>query len=239
MTKPFLKHTRIFLDGADKKSIETYAPNPLIQGFTTNPSLMKAAGVTDYRGYCKELIALVQGKSISFEIFADDEKEMLRQGKEIATWGKNVFVKIPVMNTKEESTVKLIKEFTQSGVQLNVTAVFTVSQIIDVCQALKGGAPSYVSVFAGRSADAGNDPIPTMVAGVEICRAHGKQIELLWASTRETYNLYQADEIGCDIITVPPSVLAKFNQIGKTPYQLSVETVQTFKKDSDSAGFKM
>lgn len=230
---------KIYSDGADRNQLLEMNRNPLISGLTTNPSLMKKAGVTDYPAYCKEILKEITEKPISFEVFADDVSEMKRQALEIAKWGKNVYVKIPVMNTREESTMGLVKELTKSGVKLNVTALFTLKQVEETCDALKGGAPAIVSVFAGRLADVGRDPLPLMRDSSILCAKAGKDVELLWASTREVYNILQAIETGCQIITAPNDVLKKLSGIGKEAYALSLETVQTFKSDSDSAGFKL
>lgn len=213
------------------------AANPAISGLTTNPSLMKKAGVKDYAAYAKDILSIIKDKPISFEVFADDLPTMERQAAEIKTWGRNVYVKIPVINTKGEKTQALVKKLTQSGVQLNVTAVTTLDQVQDVCHALEKGAPSLLSVFAGRIADTGVDPIPMVKASAEIVRNMHSPIELLWASTREIYNIFQAEAAGCQIITVPPDILKKLSGLGKDLYQLSVETVKTFKADSDVAGF--
>lgn len=231
---------KLFLDGADRPAMLEMAKNPKISGFTTNPSLMKKAGVTDYRSYCQEILPHLGGKPVSFEVFADDFSEMNRQAQEIKTWGSNIYVKIPVTNSKGESSINLIRELSHSGVKLNVTAIFSVPQVSQVTDALKGGAPSIVSVFAGRIADYGFDPIPIMQASSSMCKAAGKQIELLWASTREPYNIIEAERAGCEIITASMDILKKSEAFGtKTLEQLSVEAVQAFKKDSEAAGFKL
>lgn len=230
---------KLFSDGADRAQLLEMNQNPLIAGMTTNPSLMKKAGVKDYAPYCKEILSQIREKPISFEVFADDIDGMRRQAHEIKTWGPNVYVKIPVMNTKQESTMGLVRELSQAGVKLNVTAIFTLKQTIETCEALKGGAPSIVSIFAGRLADVGRDPLPLMRAAREVCEFAGKQVELLWASTREAFNIIQAIETGCHIITAPADVLKKVTGFGKDPYQMSLETVKTFKSDSDSAGFTL
>lgn len=234
-----IKHTKIFLDGADRGSILEMVKNPLIAGFTTNPSLMRKAGVTDYEGYCKELLTQVTTHPISFEVFADDLKEMGRQARMITKWGKNVVVKIPIMNTKRESTAPLIRELTQEGIALNVTAIFTLEQVAETCQALKGGASALVSVFAGRIADVGQDPIPLMIGTVALCKMTGPQVKSLWASTREAFNIVEADRIGCDIITAPLDVVKKVSGFGKSGLELSYECVKTFKNDSDACGFRL
>jgi transaldolase len=234
---------KIFLDGADRASmIETLA-NPMVSGFTTNPSLMKKAGITDYPSFCKEILAQVKTKPISFEVFADDAENMKRQALEIASWektGNQLYVKIPVMNSKGESTQALVKELSHRGVKLNVTAIYTLEQVTQTCEAVKGGAPSIVSVFAGRMADHGIDPVPLMRDAGKICAKAGPSVELLWASTREAFNIIQAEETGCKIITAPIDVIKKATGFGtKTLEQLSLDTVLTFKKDSEAAGFKL
>ncbi len=233
---------KIFLDGADRNSILEMAKNPLVSGFTTNPSLIKKAGVTHYPSFCKEIVTQTHGKPISFEVFADDFPEMKRQGLEIASWeapGTQIYVKIPVMNSKAQSTLPLVKELSQQGVKLNVTAVYTVQQVQEVCDNLKGGAPSIVSVFAGRIGDAGYDPVPIMKEAVQICKKSSKSIELLWASTREAYNVTQAEQLGCSIITAPADIIKKVAVFGKPLLDLSLETVKTFKADADAAGFTL
>jgi transaldolase len=230
---------KIFSDGAEKDQLLKMNQNPLVSGMTTNPSLMKKAGITDYRAFCKDILTQITQKPISFEVFADDLPTMDKQAREIATWGKNVYVKIPIQNSKGESTLAMVKKLTHEGVKLNVTAIYTLKQVIETCQALEGGSPSYVSVFAGRAADTGHDPVPTLSAAAEICAAYGDQIECLWASTREVYNILQAEQCGCEIITVPFDVLAKLEGSFKTLEELSLDTVQTFKKDSEAAGFKL
>jgi transaldolase len=185
------------------------------------------------------VLAAIKDKPISFEVFADETSEMKRQALEIATWGDNVYVKIPVTNTKREPTTALVRELAGAGVKLNVTAICTLEQVRDVSQALKGGAPSVVSVFAGRIADTGRDPMPLMREALTICRAAGKTIELLWASPRELLNIIQAAEIGCDIITVTPDLLKKVELVGKDLADFSLETVQMFFRDAQAAGFKL
>jgi len=213
--------------------------NPKIAGLTTNPSLMRKAGVTDYRGYCKEILTHVTEKPISFEVFADDNAEMKRQALEIKTWGKNVYVKIPITNSKGESTLSIVKELSHAGVKLNITALFTLEQVKGTCDAVKGGAPALVSVFAGRIADSGRNPMPLMRASRELCVAAGKDVELLWASTREVYNIVQAEESGCHIITAPADIIKKMSGFGKDPAALSLDTIRTFKSDSEAAGFQL
>ncbi|MBY0470448.1 transaldolase [bacterium] len=236
MSSPKIK---IFLDGADRPAILEMAKNPLVSGFTTNPSLMKKAGVKDYKAYCQEILTQIGGKPISFEVFADDLPTMKRQGKEIATWGKNVYVKIPISNSTGESTIPLIREMSQGGVQINITAILTLTQVWETCQAVKGGAPAIVSVFAGRIADTGRDPMPTMTASAELCRETGPKVECLWASTREAYNVVQAEASGSHIITAPADVIKKVTGFGKDLKSVSLDTVKTFKADSEAAGFSL
>ncbi len=230
---------KIFSDGADLASMLEMNKNPQITGLTTNPSLMRKAGVKDYRNYCKEVLSQIKTKPISFEVFADDFVEMRRQALEITTWGKNVYVKIPVTNSKGRPSYELIRDLAGEGVKLNVTALLTLAQVHESCQALKGGPASIVSVFAGRIADTGRDPMPLMKAALEICKASDSNIELLWASTREILNIFQADECGCHIITVPFDILNKTSQVGKDLTKVSLETVETFKKDAESAGYHL
>jgi len=230
---------KIFSDGAEKDSLLKMNQSAIVSGMTTNPSLMKKAGITDYRTFCKDILTQVTQKPISFEVFADDFPEMKRQGLEIASWGQNVYVKIPVMNSRGENTYKLINELSHQGVKLNVTAIFTLEQMHHVCQALKGGAPSIASIFCGRIADTGVDPIPMTKAAVAMAHAVEPNIEVLWASTREVYNIMQADQCGCHIITVPFDILKKLDGLHKDLTSMSLDTVQTFKKDSDQMGFKL
>jgi transaldolase len=234
-----LDKLKIFADGAALAPMLELYKNPRISGFTTNPTLMRKVGITDYRAFAHEVLASIKDRPISFEVFADEFSEMKRQALEIKTWGDNVYVKIPITNTKSESAAPLIRELASSGVKLNVTALCTVEQVRVTAEALKGGAPSVVSVFAGRIADTGRDPIPLMKESLTICRAAGKDVELLWASPRELLNIIQAAEIGCDIITVTPDVLAKLPTIGKDLAQYSLETVQMFHRDAQAAGFKL
>lgn len=230
---------KIYSDGADKAAMLEMAKDPKISGITTNPTLMKKAGVTDYKGFCHEILAQIKDKPLSFEVFTDDIADMKRQALEINTWGKNVYVKIPIMNSEGKSTIGLVKELAHQNVKLNVTAIFTMTQITETIQVLKGGAPSIVSVFAGRIADTGRDPMPTMITASMLCRETDPNIELLWASTREVYNIVQADQAGCHIITVPPDIIKKMSGFNKELWQMSLETVRMFKTDSEAAGFKL
>jgi len=238
-TIPSLDRIKIFADGASLPSMLESARDPRISGFTTNPTLMRKAGISDYRAFAKEVLASIKDRPISFEVFADEFADMRRQAQDIATWGDNVYVKIPITNTRRESATPLIRELASSGVKLNVTAICTLEQVRDTAQALKGGAPSVVSVFAGRIADTGRDPIPLMKEALGMCRAADKSIELLWASPRELLNIVQAAEVGCDIITVTPDLLKKLELVGKDLADFSLDTVQMFHRDAQAAGFKL
>ncbi len=230
---------KIYSDGADRASMLEMAANPIVKGLTTNPTLMKKAGITDYRAFCKDILTQIKDKPISFEVFADDLPNMKRQAEEITTWGKNVYVKIPVTNSEGVPTKELVKELSQKGIKLNVTAILTLSQVSDLCHALKGGAPSVVSVFAGRVADTGRDPMALMRASAELCAWSGKECELLWASSRELLNVIQAEESGCAIITVTSDIIKKLSMVNKDLTLLSLDTVKMFKADAEAAGFKL
>ena len=236
---PYQNRIKLYSDGADRAQLLEMNTNPAISGMTTNPSLMKKAGVKNYKEFCQEILTHITSKPISFEVFADDISEMKRQALEIAKWGKNIYVKIPVMNTRKESTMGLVRELSNSGVKLNITALFTLNQVLETCQAVKGGAPALVSVFAGRIADTGRDPMPLMKASSEICHSTGPGVELLWASTREAFNIVQAEESGCDIITAPVDVLKKITGFNKDLFEMSLDTIKMFKADSESAGFQL
>jgi transaldolase len=229
---------KIFADGADIAAIVKLAQNPAIKGFTTNPTLMNKAGITDYEAFSRQLIAQIPDYHLSLEVFADENDEMLRQARKIATWGENVYVKIPVTNTKSETTAPVVRELTQSGVKVNVTALMTVAQVADVCAALEGGAPACVSVFAGRIADTGRDPVPLMTDALAIINKL-PGVELIWASPRELLNVFHADSIGTHIITVTHDILAKLALIGKDLDEYSLDTVKMFAADAAKAGFKL
>lgn len=227
---------KIFADGADFDGILKMYANPLIKGFTTNPSLMRKAGVTDYEGFARKLLAAVPDRPISFEVFADSPHDMVRQAKAIASWGANVNVKIPVVNTQREFMGRAIEELSQEGVVVNVTAVMTLTQVRRIGACLAIDTPAIVSVFAGRIADTGIDPMPLMREGVGLL-ADRPKAELLWASPRELLNIFQADEVGCHIITVSHDVLAKLGLIGKDLDGYSLETVEAFYRDAQAAGY--
>lgn len=229
---------KLFADGADKAQILQAQANPLIRGFTTNPTLMRAAGVKDYEAFAHEVLEAVTDRPISFEVFADEFCEMERQAHKIAGWAENVYVKIPVTNTRRESSMDLIQRLAHSGVKVNVTAILTLDQVRDAAGALAGGAPSVVSVFAGRIADTGIDPVPMMSEAVKIVSPHAG-IELLWASPRELLNIFQANDIGCHIITATDSVLSKLKTVGKDLHDYSLETVNMFHTDAAHSGFQL
>ena len=229
---------QIFADGADLKGIVEMARQPYIKGFTTNPTLMRKAGITDYAAFARDILASIPDRPISLEVFADDFAEMERQADQIARWGENVYVKIPVMNTRREPASELIRKLSHRGVKLNVTALLTLEQVREVAAALAGGAPSYVSVFAGRIADTGCDPVPLMDAAVKILAPH-PGMELIWASPRELLNVFQADAIGCHIITATPDILKKLSLVGKDLHDYSQETVQMFHDDAVKSGFTL
>jgi transaldolase len=230
---------QLYADGADKAGILELYAKPHIKGLTTNPTLMKKAGITDYEAFARDILQTVTAKPISLEVFSDDVAEMKRQAGKIKTWGSNVYVKIPITNSKGQSCLPLIKELGQEGVKLNVTALLTLSQVRGVAEALNPAVPSVVSVFAGRIADTGVDPMPIMRACVPLLEGQPKA-ELLWASTREVINIFQADECGCQIITVPHDILGKAaKMVGQDLTALSLDTVKMFLADSTAAGFKL
>lgn len=227
---------KLFADGADLTDMAELARNPLIQGFTTNPTLMRKAGVTDYKRFAHDVLALIGERPVSFEVFSDDFAEMERQAVEIASWGATIYVKIPVMNTQGEFAGPLITRLSSAGIKLNVTALMAVGQVREVAACLSEETRSVVSVFAGRIADTGRDPMPIMAEAVKILRARPKA-ELIWASPRELLNVIQADAVGCHIITATRDVLAKLPLVGKDLLAFSLETVQMFRADAVTAGF--
>jgi transaldolase len=229
---------KIFADGADKAGMLDMASKPYIKGLTTNPTLMRKAGIKSYKDFALDILSEVKDKPISFEVFSDDFDEMERQALEIASWGENVYVKIPVMNTKQEPAYDLAAKLSNQGVKLNVTALMTNAQVKNVAERLNSSIPSYISVFAGRVADTGIDPVPQMKAAVDLIKLNPK-IELIWASPRELLNIFQADDIGCHIITVTNDVLKKLELVGKNLEEYSLETVKMFYSDAEMAGFKI
>ncbi len=227
---------KIFADGADLQGMKAMYANPVIKGFTTNPTLMKAAGVTDYADFARKVLAAIPDRPVSFEVFADEFDEMERQALEIASWGRNVNVKIPVTNTRSQFAGPLIDRLSKRGVIVNVTAVFTLDQVRKIADALHPDTPAIVSVFAGRIADSGIDPVPLMREAASILKVRPKA-DLLWASPRELLNIFQADEVGCGIITVTNDVLKKLSLVGKDQDVYSLETVKMFYNDARAAGF--
>ncbi len=230
--------TKIFADGAELEGMLALYRQPFIKGFTTNPTLMRKAGITDYRAFAKQVLQAIPDRPISFEVFSDEFDEMERQAREIATWGEHVYVKIPVTNTRREPAYEMIGRLSHAGVKVNVTAVMTLDQVKHIMERLQDGAPSNVSVFAGRIADTGRDPLPIMIEAVRALAVEPKA-ELIWASPRELLNVFQADEIGCHIITVTSDILKKLSVVGKDLDDYSLETVKMFYDDAKAAGFTL
>ncbi len=229
---------KIFADGAEKASILELYKQPFIKGFTTNPTLMRKAGVTDYGAFAKEILAEIKEMPFSFEVFSDDFDEMERQARIIASWGPNVYVKIPIMNTKGVSSFDLVKKLAADGIKLNVTAILTEAQVKHLLPALNKDVPTIISVFAGRVADTGTDPIPLMEDVAKMLKPF-QNYELLWASTRELFNIYQAEYVNADIITVPADILKKTVQIGVDHHELSIQTVKMFYEDGQKVGYTL
>ena len=229
---------KIYADGADLDSFKELNENPKISGFTTNPSLMKKSGVKDYKKFAKEVLKIVKKKPVSFEVFTDDINEMETQAREINTWGENIYVKIPITNSKNVKTNQIIKKLSDDKIKCNVTAVFTVDQVKDIINVIDNKTDLIISIFAGRIADTGLDPIDTMKEAIALCK-NKRNIEILWASTREIFNVIQANNINCDIITVPNSILLKMSNFGKNLEELSLETVNSFLIDAQKSGFKI
>jgi transaldolase len=229
---------KVYADGADKGAILEMYANPQIAGFTTNPTLMRKAGVSDYRAFAQEILERIPDRPISFEVFADDFAGMERQAAEIASWGENVLVKIPVTNTRGESSARLLRRLARAGVRVNVTALLTLEQVRQASECLGDGPPAKISVFAGRIADTGRDPVPLMAAAVEVLRPC-PNLELIWASPRELLNIFQADAIGCHIITATPDILRKLDLIGKDLHEYSLDTVRMFYEDARKAGYRL
>lgn len=229
---------RIFADGADLPTMLEMSNKPFIQGLTTNPTLMRKAGISDYKKFAREVLELIQNKPISFEVFSDDFEEMVEQAMEISSWGDNVNVKIPITNSKGDSTTQVIKELSTRGVSLNITAILTIKQVKNVIEVLDENSKAFISVFAGRIADTGRDPIPLMSEALEIMREKPRS-ELIWASPRELLNVIQADAIGCHIITATSDILKKLDIIGKDLCQYSLETVKMFRDDALASGYSI
>ena len=229
-------NVKIFADGADIEGIRKLHQNPLIKGFTTNPTLMRKSGISDYKAFARDVLNEIDDLPISFEVFADEFDEMEEQAREIASWGSNVNVKIPITNTRGDSSAKLVGSLSEQGIMVNVTAMFTVEQVREIVEVLAPTTPAILSIFAGRIADAGIDPLPTMREALKIM-AEKPQSELIWASPREILNIIQAHEIGCHIITVTHDILGKLGSIGKDLGQFSLETVEMFHRDASAAGY--
>lgn len=230
--------TKLFADGADLQGMLEMNAKPFIQGLTTNPTLMRKVGITDYRRFSKEVLKEITVKPISFEVFSDELDEMQRQGLEIASWGENVYVKIPITTTTGESTASVVKHLTKQGVKVNVTALMTEAQVRVVLKVLDPATPSYISIFAGRIADTGRNPVPIMTAALELLKSN-RLCELIWASPRELLNVFQADEIGCHIITATNDILKKLELVGYDLTAYSLDTVKMFRRDAVEAGFNL
>lgn len=229
---------KIFADGADKPGMLEMYEKPFVKGLTTNPTLMRKAGITDYRAFCKDILTSIKDKPLSFEVFSDDFNEMERQALEIASWGDNVYVKIPITNTRQETCYALVEKLANQKVKLNVTAIMTLDQVRNVVDALDSNTPSFVSVFAGRIADTGYDPVPLMTSALDLLKS-APAAELIWASPRELLNIFQADEIGCHVITVTNDILKKLTLVGYNLKEYSLDTVKMFYADAVAAGFKL
>jgi transaldolase len=228
----------LYADGADVQDMVAARNSGLVKGFTTNPTLMRKSGISDYEAFARQALGAVSGLPISFEVFADEFDEMERQAKRIATWGEGVFVKIPITNTRRESSIPLIRRLSAAGVKLNITAILTIDQVRRVVDALEAEIPAIVSVFAGRIADTGRDPVPLMTEAAAIVKKKPKA-QLLWASPRELLNIFQADACGCHIITVTSDLLKKLSMVGKSLDELSLDTVKMFYNDAAAAGFRL
>jgi transaldolase len=229
---------KIFADGADRSGMLELYKNPAIKGFTTNPTLMRNAGINDYEAFARNILNAIPDRPISLEVFSDDFAEMETQARRIASWGENVYVKVPVTNTQGESAIGLVRALARAGVKQNVTALMTLAQVRDVSAALGSGPAACISVFAGRIADTGRDPVPMMAAAVQLLAMY-PQIELIWASPRELLNIIHADQVGCHIITVTHDLLKKLSLVGKDLNEYSLDTVKMFHNDATKAGFKL
>ena len=230
--------TKIFCDIADLSSISKFNKKSIVKGFTTNPSLMRKVGANDYKFYSKQILKVCPKKPISFEVFADDQRSMIEQGIKINSWGKNVFVKVPVVNSKNKFTGNVIKELNNKDIKLNITAVYTAKQTEKILKVINKKTKVIISIFAGRAGDTGKDPVPEFVKSIKLAKKF-KNVEILWASVREPYNYLQAKQLGCHIITMPPAIIEKIENFGKSFDQLTKETVKTFLIDSKKANFKI
>ena len=231
-------NTKIFCDIADLSSIKKFNKFKVVKGFTTNPSLMRKAGAKDYKSYSKQILQICGNKPISLEVFADDEKSMIEQGKQINSWGKNVYVKVPVVNSKNKFTGNVINELNKSNIKLNITAVYTAKQTEKILKVINKKTNVIISIFAGRAGDTGKDPVPEFVKSIKLAKKF-KNVEILWASVREPYNYLQAKQLGCHIITIPPSIIEKIQKFGKSFNQLTQETVKAFLVDSKKSNFRI
>ena len=230
--------SKIFCDIADLSSIAKFNKKNIVKGFTTNPSLMRKAGAKDYASYAKQILNICKKKPISFEVFADEQKTMIEQGKKINTWGKNVYVKVPIVNSKNKFMSRVIKELNNQNIKLNITAVYSSKQTEMILKNINKKTKVIISIFAGRAGDAGKDPIPEFIKSIKLAKKF-KNVEILWASVREPYNFLQAKQVGCHIITVPPTIIEKIEKFGKSLKQLTVETVKAFLKDSKESRFRL
>ena len=229
---------KIFCDIADLDLIKEFNKQKIVKGFTTNPTLMRKAGAKNYEAYSKKLLSECKKKPISFEVFADNNESMIKQGIKINTWGKNVYVKVPVVNSKNQFTGKVIKVLNNQNIKLNITAVYTAKQTEKILEQINKKTKVIISIFAGRAGDTGKDPIPQLIKSIKIAKRY-KNVEILWASVREPYNYIQAKQLGCQIITIPPSIIEKIKKFGKSFDQLTVETVKTFLQDSKKSKFNI
>ena len=231
-------NTKIFCDIADISSIKKFNNKSIVKGFTTNPSLMRTAGAKDYKSYSKQILKVCRNKPISFEVFADDQGSMIEQGRKINSWGKNVYVKVPVVNSKNKFSGNVIKELNSKNIKLNITAVYTAKQTEKILKLINKKTKVIISIFAGRAGDTGKDPIPEFIKSIKLAKKF-KNVEILWASVREPYNYLQAKQLGCHIITIPPAVIEKIEKFGKSFNQLTIETVKAFLVDSKKSNFKI
>jgi transaldolase len=229
---------KIFCDIADLESIKKFNKKSIVKGFTTNPSLMRKAGAKDYKLYSKEILKICKFKPVSLEVFADDHKSMIEQGEMINSWGKNVYVKVPIVNSKNNFTGKVISKLNHKNIKLNITAIYSARQTKKILKVINKKTKVIISIFAGRAGDTGKDPLPEFVESIKLAK-NFKNVEILWASVREPYNYLQAKQIGCDIITIPPNIIEKIENFGKSFNQLTLETVQSFLIDSKKSNFKI
>jgi len=231
-------NTKIFCDIADLSSIKKFNKKKIVKGFTTNPSLMRKAGAKDYKSYSKQILKICKNKPVSLEVFADNQKLMIDQGIKISSWGKNVYVKVPVVNSKNKFTGKVIKELNNKNIKLNITAIYTAKQVEKILKIINKKTKVIISIFAGRAADTGKDPVPEFIKSIKLAKKF-KNVEILWASVREPYNYTQAKQLGCHIITIPPNIIEKIQKFGKSFDKLTIETVAAFLIDSKKSNFKI